>query len=65
MASFAEYEEGYQRNWAKLKIRENRMQEARNRANHVFRGKEIYEWIETKDRPNNNCYGYGGRGLMV
>src|SRR5215471_78732 len=48
MTSFAEYEEGYKHNWANLKIRENRREEARDQANHLLHGKATYQKIETK-----------------
>jgi hypothetical protein len=48
MASFAEYKNAYENNWADLEIRANRLQEARNQANRLLHGKPTYQQIESK-----------------
>jgi lysozyme family protein len=48
MASFAEYEDGYLRDWASLKIRDARRKEAYSQADRLFRGKETYQRVESK-----------------
>ena len=48
MASFAEYKNAYENNWAGLEIRANRLQEARNQANRLLHGKPTYQQIESK-----------------
>src|ERR1700730_19339568 len=48
MASFAEYKNAYENNWADLEIRANRLQEARNQANRLLHGKPAYQQIESK-----------------
>jgi lysozyme family protein/peptidoglycan hydrolase-like protein with peptidoglycan-binding domain len=48
MASFTEYEAAYEHNWANLEIRENRLQDARNQATRLLRGKQTYQEIEAK-----------------
>jgi lysozyme family protein len=48
MASFAEYKNAYENNWANLEIRPNRLQEARNQANRLLHGKPAYQQIEAK-----------------
>jgi lysozyme family protein len=48
MASFAEFKDAYENNWAELEIRANRLQEARNQANRLLHGKPAYQQIESK-----------------
>jgi lysozyme family protein/peptidoglycan hydrolase-like protein with peptidoglycan-binding domain len=48
MASFTQYEAGYLHNWANLQIRDGRVQDARNQANRLLRGKQIYQEIESR-----------------
>ena len=48
MASFAEYKDAYENNWAELEIRASRLQEARNQANRLLHGKPTYQQIEGK-----------------
>jgi len=48
MASFAEFKDAYENDWAGLEIRANRLQEARNQANRLLHGKATYQQIESK-----------------
>ena len=48
MASFAEYKDAYENDWAELEIRANRLQEARNQANRLLHGKSTYQQVESK-----------------
>jgi len=48
MASFAEFKDAYENDWAGLEIRANRLQEARNQANRPLHGKATYQQIESK-----------------
>jgi lysozyme family protein/peptidoglycan hydrolase-like protein with peptidoglycan-binding domain len=48
MALFAEYKEEYEKNWAELEIRSSRLQDARNQANRLLRGKPTYQHIGSK-----------------
>jgi lysozyme family protein/peptidoglycan hydrolase-like protein with peptidoglycan-binding domain len=48
MASFPEYKNAYENNWAELEIRPSRLQEARNQANRLLHGKPAYQQIESK-----------------
>jgi lysozyme family protein len=48
MASFAEFKDAYENDWAGLEIRANRLQEARNQANRLLHGKPTYQQIESK-----------------
>ena len=48
MASFSEYEHGYETNWANLQIRPDRVAEAEKHAQRLRQGKPIYETVETR-----------------
>ncbi len=48
MASFAEYKDAYENNWAHLEIRSSRLQDACSQANTLLHGKPIYQQIESK-----------------
>jgi lysozyme family protein len=48
MASFAEYKNAYENNWAHMEIRSSRLQEACKEANRLLHGKPTYQQIETK-----------------
>ncbi|MDX8501918.1 peptidoglycan-binding protein [Mesorhizobium sp. VK4C] len=48
MASFSEYKEGYERNWADLKIRSSVAASAKKQAKRLLDGKEKYKQIEER-----------------
>jgi lysozyme family protein/peptidoglycan hydrolase-like protein with peptidoglycan-binding domain len=48
MASFAEYKDAYENDWAHLEIRSSRLQDACSRANMLLHGKPTYQQIESK-----------------
>ena len=48
MASFAEYKNACENNWAHMEIRSSRLQEACKEANRLLHGKPTYQQIETK-----------------
>jgi len=48
MVTFQALKDGYERNWANLTIRPSRADEARKEANRLFKGKSVYQQIETK-----------------
>ena len=48
MASFAEYKDAYENNWAHLEIRSSRLQDACSQANMLLHGKPTYQQIESK-----------------
>lgn len=48
MASFAEYEAGYENNWTNLQIRPNRVADAQKQAKLLQQGESIYQEIESK-----------------
>lgn len=48
MVSFSEYKDGYERDWANLVIRDNRLPDVRLQANRLLRGKEAYQKVEAQ-----------------
>ncbi len=48
MASFKEYQDGYERNWANLQIRPERVKDAHRQANLLLNGKSTYQQVESK-----------------